>query len=293
MRFRNHRWFLLAGALLCAMPAAAAAPKRIVSLSLCADQYLLALADPSQIVALNRFSHDPTMSWGVAKARRFAAIRGSAEEMLTLKPDLVFTSGFGTPAALAVLRSHKVKMIDLPRNDRFESIESTTRMVAAAIGHPQRGEALIASMRGRLAKLGNPPGRGRIAAYYQRRGFLTGQGTLIDEMMRRVGLVNLSSQLNRPMLSYLSIEEMAMARPDFLIVDNGGRVTDKGTEMLEHPLLSRAIPKARRIDIPEALTTCGGPSYPDAIDRLVAAIRRADGTGYSVSPSLPRYLSSR
>lgn len=276
MRFRNHRWFLMAAALLCAAPTGAA-PKRIVSLSLCADQYLLALADPSQIVALNRFSHDSTMSWGVTKARRFAAIRGSAEEMLTLKPDLVFTSGFGTPAALAVLRSHKVKIVDLPRDDRFESIESTTRMVAAAIGHPARGDALIASMRSRLAKLDTPPGGGRIAAYYQRRGYLTGQGTLIDEMMRRAGLVNLSTRLNRPMLSYLSIEEMAMARPDFLIVDNGGRVTDKGTEMLEHPLLSRAIPKARRIDIPEALTTCGGPSYPDAIDRLVAAIRQADG----------------
>ena len=275
MRFRNHRWFLLAAALLCAAPATAG-PKRIVSLSLCADQYLLALADPSQIVALNRFSHDPAMSWGVAKARRFPAIRGSAEEMLTLKPDLVFTSGFGTPAALAVLRSHKVTIIDLPRDDDLASIESTTRMVAAAIGHPARGEALIASMRSRLAKPGNPPGRGRTAAYYQRRGYLTGQGTLIDEIMHRAGLVNLATRLNRPMLSYLSIEEMAMARPDFLIVDNGGRVTDKGTEMLEHPLLSRSIPKARRIDIPEALTTCGGPSYPDAIERLVTGIRQAD-----------------
>lgn len=275
MRFRNHRWLGAALALLAAAPGMAA-PKRIVSLSLCADQYLLALADPSQIVALNRFSHDPAMSWGVAKARAFPAIRGSAEEMLTLRPDLVLTSGFGAPAALAVLGSRKVKVVDLPWDDRFESIERTIRQVAALVGHPQRGEALIAAMRRRLAAIGTPPGRGRVAAYYQRRGYLTGQGTLIDEMMRRVGLTNLATRLNRPMLSYVSIEAMAVARPDFLIVDHGGTVRDKGTEMLEHPLLSRAVPASRRINIPEALTTCGGPSYPDAIEALAAGIRRAD-----------------
>ena len=293
MRFRNHRWLALAFAILlpCAAPATAA-PKRIVSLSLCADQYLLALADPSQIVALNRFSHDPGMSWGVAKARRFPGIRGSAEEMLTLKPDLVFTSGFGTPAALAVLKSRNIKIIDLPWDDRFESIEDTARKVAAAIGHPRRGEALIASMRQRLASMGPPPGKGRVAAYYQRRGYLTGQGTLVDEMMRRAGLVNLATRLDRPMLSYLSIERMAVARPDFLIVDTGGRVHDKGTEMLQHPLLARVIPTSRRIDIAEALTTCGGPSYPDAVAAMVNGVRRADAA-QRVSPSSPRYLSSR
>lgn len=275
MRLRNHRWLGVALVLLAAGPATAA-PKHIVSLSLCADQYLLALADPSQIVALNRFSHDPAMSWGVAKARAFPAIRGSAEEMLTLKPDLVLTSGFGSPAALGMLRSRKVKIVDLPWDDRFESIERTTRQVAALVGHPERGEALIAAMRRRLAAIGTPPGRGRVAAYYQRRGYLTGQGTLIDEMMRRVGLTNLATRLNRPMLSYLSIEALAVARPDFLIVDHGGKVRDKGTEMLEHPLLSRTVPAARRINIPEALTTCGGPSYPDAIEALVAGIKRAD-----------------
>lgn len=275
MRFRNHRWLGTALALLAAVPATAA-PKRIVSLSLCADQYLLALADPGQIVALNRFSHDPAMSWGVAKARAFPGIRGSAEEMLALKPDLVLTSGFGTPAALAVLRSRKVPVVDLPWDDRFESIERTTRQVAALVGHPERGEALIAAMRRRIDAIGTPPGRGRVAAYYQRRGYLTGQGTLIDEMIRRVGLVNLATRLDRPMLSYLSIEAMAVARPDFLITDHGGKVRDKGTEMLEHPLLTRVVPASRRINIPEALTTCGGPSYPDAIEALAAGIRRAD-----------------
>lgn len=275
MRLRNLRWPWLFALLLCAVPAGAA-PRRIVSLSLCADQYLLLLADRSQIVALNRFSHDPAMSWGVERAKDFPAIRGTAEEMLTLRPDLVFASGFGTPAARAVLKSRNVPIIDLPWNNSLESIERTTREVAAAVGHPERGEALVAVMRRRLAAFGPGPGGGRIAAFYQRRGFLTGQGTLVDDMMQRAGLANLARRLDRPMLSHLSIEEMAIARPDFLIVENDSRVRDKGTEMLQHPLLARVIAPSRRIFIPEALTTCGGPSYPDAVARLISGIRRAN-----------------
>lgn len=292
MRLRNLRRFAVACAMAVAAPAPAA-PQRIVSLSPCADQYLLELADPGQIVALNRFVHDPAISWAYRKARRYPGIRGSAEEMLTLKPDLVFSSGFGSPAALAVLESRKIRLVQLPWDDGFESIVRTTRRVAAELGHPERGEALIAAMQARIAALGRPPGQGRVAAYYQRRGYLTGQGTLIDEMMRRAGLVNLATRLNRPMLSRLSVEQMAVARPDFLFVENGRTVRDKGSEMLQHPLLRRTIPAARRIDIPEALTTCGGPSYPDALAAMVRGIRRADAARDHASSSAPRYLSSR
>ncbi|MBP8233501.1 MAG: ABC transporter substrate-binding protein [Rhizorhabdus sp.] len=257
-------------------PLSASPPRRIVSLSLCADQYLVLLADPGQIVALNRFSQDRGMSWAYERAKRFRVTRGSAEELMTLRPDLVFTSGFGTPTALEVLRRRHIPTVELERAEDYTVIERSVRRVATAVGHPERGEALIKTMRARLAALGAPPGRGRVAAYYQRRGYLTGQGTLIDEMMRRAGLVNLARRLGRPMLSYLSIEQMARARPDFLLVEQKGVVRDRGTEMLEHPLLRRVVPDSRRILLPEALTTCAGPSYPDAMTALYRGIRQAD-----------------
>ncbi len=270
--------FALAATLSVAAPSAnsASPPRRIVSLSLCADQYLVLLADPGQIAALNRFSQDRGMSWAYERAKRFRVTRGGAEELMTLRPDLVFTSGFGTPTALEVLRRRQIRTVELERAENYPAVERSVRQIAAAVGHPERGDALIRAMRARLAALGPPPGRGRVAAYYQRRGYLTGQGTLIDEMMRRAGLVNLAGRLGRPMLSYLSIEQMARARPDFLLVEQKGVVRDRGTEMLEHPLLRRVVPDGRRILLPEALTTCAGPSYPDAMTELYQGIRHAD-----------------
>lgn len=252
-------------------------PRRIVSLNLCADQYLIALADPGQIAALTQNARDPAMSYYAARARTLPISTRSAEEVLMLRPDLVVGVPFRQRAALAPLKARGVRIVDLPTKDGLAGIEETITLVAAEIGHPERGRALIAAIRGRLARVGPPPGRGRVAAYYQRRGYLTGTGTLVDEMMRRAGLVNLAARLDLGTLSRLSVEQMALARPDFLIVeDASNRTMDRGTEMLNHPLLDRAVPRERRLVLPQSLTVCGGPAYPEAVEMLAAQVRAAD-----------------
>ncbi|MES3092949.1 ABC transporter substrate-binding protein [Sphingomonas aerolata] len=254
-------------------PAPAAAPRppaRIVSLNLCADQYLLALADPAQIVALTRFARDPNMSAAANAARTIPVSRGSAEDVLMLRPDLVIASPFRRQTVAAVLAGRNVATLDLPPADSYAAIVTQVRQVAAAIGHRDRGETLIHRMDTALARLPRTLGRGRTAAYYQRRGFLTGTGTLVDELMQRLGLANLATRLGKPALSRLSLEQMALARPDYLIVESAtDRVTDQGTEMLHHPILD-GIPRLR---IPEAWTVCGGPAYVLAAQSLAAQLR--------------------
>ena len=245
-------------------------PRRIVSLNLCADQYLLALADPAQIVALTRFARDPNMSAAANAARTIPVSRGSAEDVLMLRPDLVISSPFRRQTVAAVLAGRNVATLDLPPADSYTAIVTQVRQVAAAIGHPDRGETLIRRMDTALARLPRAPGGGRTAAYYQRRGFLTGTGTLVDELMQRLGLANLATRLGKPALSQLSLEQMALARPDYLIVESAtDRVTDQGTEMLHHPILD-GIPRLR---IPEAWTVCGGPAYVLAAQSLAAQLR--------------------
>lgn len=256
---------------------AAPAPRRIVSMNMCADQYLIALADPGQIAGLTQWARDPDLSYYADRARALPITRRTAEEILMLRPDLVVGAPFRQRSALTSLKRRGVRMIDLPKKDGLAGTEETITLIAKAVGHPERGRALIASIHARLARLGPPPGQGRVAAYYQRRGYLTGTGTLVDEMMRRVGLVNLAVRMKLPPLSRLSVEQMALARPDFLIMESAAaHVTDQGTEMLHHPLLDRAVGPAHHIHIPQALTVCGGPAYPEAVERLAGAIRAAD-----------------
>ncbi len=266
-----------AGLLWAASPAphanAPAVPQRIVSINLGADQLVLALADRGQIAGLTKNATDVEMSGEAAKARGIPLLSNSAEQILAIEPDLIVGMPASRSAALRALPRQDYPLLDLATANRLDEIYASIRETAAAVGHPERGSALIARMQGELAGLPKP-GKGRVAAYYQRRGYMTGTGTLIDELMGRVELVNLAGKLGKPPLSQLSLEEMVAAEPDFLIVESATDVvTDQGSEMLHHP----AIKDIPRISIPQAWTVCGSPAYTQAARSMTAQIARIDG----------------
>lgn len=286
----------MAGGAAAAAPSAGGAPpRRIVSLNLCADPLLLATADPDRIVALSRYARDPTMAQQAVRAQDFPSTGGSAEEVLALRPDLVLAGGPRRSVVRDLLARQGVRVVDMPRQESLAGVKKAITVVARAVGHPERGRAEIARLDARLAAVGPPPGRGRTAAYYQRRGYLTGTGTMMDELFERVGLVNLADRLHRPALSHVSVEEMAIARPDFLVMESAtARIMDQGTEMLHHPVLDRAVPPSRRLYIPQALTVCGGPAYADAVETLARDIRASDaGALRTRSPPAPSRPSGR
>ncbi|MFN7029414.1 MAG: ABC transporter substrate-binding protein [Sphingopyxis sp.] len=249
---------------------APAVPQRIVSINLCADQLVLALADRSQIAGLTKNATDREMSGEAVAARGIRLLSNSAEQILAIEPDLIVGMPASRSAALAALPQHEYPLLDLETANTLDEIHTSIGQTAAAVGHPARGDALIARMQRELAGLPKP-GEGRVAAYYQRRGYMTGTGTLIDELMARVGLVNLAGKLGKPPLSQLSLEEMVAAKPDFLIVESAtDKVIDQGSEMLHHPAL-KDIP---RISVPQAWTVCGSPAYTQAARSMVEQIAR-------------------
>lgn len=260
-----------------AAPPPPPAPKRIVSLNLCADQLIIALADPGQIAGLTEWARDPALSFYAARARNLPITHRSAEEVVALKPDVVIGAPYRTKAVLAPLKKRGVRLVEMPRKQGYASLAESIATVAAAVGHPERGPALIRQIDAQLAALGAPPGHGRTAAYYQRQGYLTGTGTLVDDMMRRSGLTNLAGRMGRSSLSQISLEQMALARPDFLVMDDGTRAAqDRGSAMLHHPLLDRAVPPSHHLYLPQALTVCGTPGYPRAVAMLMSQVRAAD-----------------
>lgn len=263
------RRLIAALALLALTAAAPAPPRRIVSLNVCADQLVLALADPGQIAGLSAYAHDPELSAAATKARAFRSLRRPAEEVLDIRPDLLVGFPAGENAVVGAPPG-RWRTQGVASADSYAMIRDQIRDVARAVGHPERGAALVARMDRDLAALPRAR-RGGVAAYYQRRGYMTGTGTLVDDLMRRTGLTNLAGKLGKPALAQVPLEEMIAARPDWLIVESGSEaVVDQGTEMLHHPVLA-AIP---RIRLPQAWTVCGGPAYVQAARSIVAQANR-------------------
>ena len=76
---------------------AADPPRRIASFNVCADQLVVALADPDQIVALSPNARDPAISVVTEKASRYPLLGRTAEAMVPLKPDLVLVGPWDRP----------------------------------------------------------------------------------------------------------------------------------------------------------------------------------------------------
>ncbi|MEO8668316.1 MAG: ABC transporter substrate-binding protein, partial [Bauldia sp.] len=155
------------------------------------------------------------------------------------------------------------------------------RAVADLTGHPQRGEAIAASIlsaeeRARLAAA-RPQGMPS-AVFYQRRGYTTGSDTLTAELMTLVGLTNAGGVLAGAGGAFVPLERLVAARPDYLVVETAtARADDQGSALLAHPALARLYPTDRRIVLPARLTVCGGVSLAAAIDWLSREAERVTG----------------
>lgn len=260
------------------LPAVAAdAPKRIVSINVCADELLIALADPGQIASLSVFATDPTLSYYANEAKGFRHDAADAETVVELEPDLVLAGRFTKRATREMLTNlgYRVVLLDAVRSID-EALAQITE-IGALVGHPERAEALAEAIgrardaaRTGTGAVDSPP----TAAVYQRRGYVTGGDTLTGSLMSEVGLRNAGGDLAGSRGGFVPLERMIADPPDYLVVATPGRAADQGSALLAHPALTEIFPPAKRIILPERLTVCGGPSLPEAIDWLASEVAR-------------------
>ncbi len=151
--------------------------------------------------------------------------------------------------------------------------------MAALVGHPERGETLVADIDAARARAKAAVASAKLtAAVYQRRGYVTGSGTLTGDLITTVGLVDGGGKLAGNIGGFVSLEKIVANPPNVIIVSNGDqRPEDQGSALLSHPALAELYPPAKRIVLPERLTVCGGPSLPAAFDWLAAEAKRVAG----------------
>ncbi len=255
---------------------ARAAPRRAVSITLCADQLVVALADRQQIAAVSWLAGDPDQSYMAARAKGLPITYGTAEEVVAREPDLVLASAYAARPTVALLRRLGIRVIDLALPRTFADVARETMRAAKALGHPDRGRALVADMQARLARGAPKPGAPRpVAVLYQPGGVTMGRGFLEDRILVRAGYRNLATLLGIERQGTIGLERLVVARPD-LIAFGAARdgAPSLATRLFDHPALREAVPRARRIVLPPPLWTCGAWFTALAVERL-AALRRA------------------
>lgn len=264
----------IAGLAACAvLPASAAPLPRIVSMNVCTDQVLLTLADPEQILGLSRFSRD---AWVAGDVRRYATLSGGAEDVLVLKPDVVVASLFDKRATRELLKANGLRLAELAVPRTLNEVKDQIRELGDIAGHPDRAAQQIARLDAALARA-----RQAVAARHyrvlplSRRGWVAGSDSFVGSLLAETGLFNIAGDLGFAFGGFASLEAIVSLKPDLLLVSQAGDFArDDGQAFLLHPALERFYPVQKRIVIPERLTECGGVMLAEALDVLVAELKR-------------------
>ena len=91
--------------------------------------------------------------------------RGSAEEVIRLAPDLIVTGTYTRRETRELLKrlGYRVEVIDAARS--FDVVRRTARTLADLLGHPERGERLVAELDRRIAHAEQAAERAPTALY--------------------------------------------------------------------------------------------------------------------------------
>jgi iron complex transport system substrate-binding protein len=243
-------------------------PQHIVSLSVCADQYLLGLVAPERIAALSEDARDPQISLYHKKAEKLATTRGNAEEILLLKPDLVIANRWRGTKTIEILRQSGIKVLMLSLPVTFENIQAETRMIAKALGETEKGEILLKDLQQATRHHMDLKTAPR-AAYFMPGGYSAGQNTFVETVLHAAGYRNLASELDLQGWSSLSLEQLILEQPDLLVMSffSQGRHS-LSTRLRQHSAMKELMKMTPVIDVPEKYWSCGGWFLFEAINYL-------------------------
>lgn len=247
----------------------------MVSFNLCADQLVVALADPSQIAGLSPYATDPSLSVVAEAARAYRRLDWQAEATIVLQPDLVFVGPNDRSLTRRLLVAQGLRVEQTGFVTDLDSARKQIREMAALLGHPERGEKLVASLEQARARL---LVRARLpfstALVVERGGYTQGPSSLAALLLSEAGL--------RPpdgapagYGGFIALEKFLMLKPDLVFIkDPPTAPGDQGSLYFMHPAMQALYSKQRRIALPTRYTMCGGPALVAALDYVAEALAR-------------------
>lgn len=228
-------------------------PKRVVSLNLCTDQLAMAYAEKGQLIAISAQGGDPALSAAAKDAEPYRKLKGQAEELLELKPDLVLM-GEGQDAALkAWITDQKIPLLEIGVPNSVDEAQAQIKKVANTLGNGARALADVVVQENAIQPGGSFWEGNRVAVYYPS-GFSDGSRTLMGDIITRMKGVNIAAEQGEGP-QHLSLEALLAAKPDILLTQQSGNAGQSlGELQTEHPALKTS--GALRIALPGQWLAC-------------------------------------
>lgn len=252
---------------------------RILSINLCADQLIMLLAEPQQILALSSLSREASGSYFHQKAKHYPQAEPLAEDILPLAPDIVLTGPYTSRYTLSLLDELGIRVESLSIANSIEAMLNNVVLVGSLLNQQERANTIREQalsrqeyIRQRVSELEKESTRVPRAVVYDANGYTVGDETLRGEAMKLAGWHNVA--LDKGIASYgvIALEELIRMKPDALIESPYSAETySRGQWLTHHPALRSAGLDPLIIKIPSSQTICAGPWTLDVIEKLLDA----------------------
>lgn len=268
---------------------ASGAPRRIVSLNMCTDQLLLDLVEPERLVGVSYLGADKTLSAEARRLAKFKPLKGTAEEVLALKPDLIVAGEYTTSATVELLRRLGQNVLIVPMAIDFDGMRKTVRQIAAAVGEVARGEKVLADFDDRLLAARSTVQSRPTAIAYQVGSLVSGPESLLDAALTAAGYRNLARELTLGAGGRLPLEQLVATPPDLIVLANAA--DDFRTVLadnLRHPALKQLMARRPSVHLPMPYWMCATPKIAEAVEILASMKATGFADASPVSPVSPR-----
>ncbi|MCK0098420.1 ABC transporter substrate-binding protein [Qipengyuania sp. S6317L1] len=257
-------------------PEAAHAPRRIVSLDYCADQYVLQFAEREDIVALSPDA-DKSFSYLRAEASDIAQVRPRSADVLALEPDLVVRSYGGGPQIGSFLERAGVELVQIGYPGTIAEVRGEVIRIGSALGKADEATTLVADMDARLARLKATKNPLPKALYMAEGGVTSGKGSLVHELMVAAGLSNFQ---DRAGWNPIPLERLVYERPDVVVAsffENEAGSTHSWSAA-RHTIAQKQLSELPVAKVEGAWTACGGWFLVEAVEAMAntAGAAKAD-----------------
>ena len=242
------------------------APRRIVSLDYCADQYVLKFADREDILALSPDA-GKRFSYMRAAAEGIPTVRPRTADVLALQPDLVVRTYGGGHDIADFMKEPGVPVVQIGFPQSIAEVRGEVLRVGTELGKPDEAEQLVADMDRRLKALAERSGPQREVLYMTPAGVTAGEGTLVHELFVAAGLRNFQ---DRPGWNPLPLERLAYDRPDLIAAAFFESKTNHvdNWSAARHPVARAQLRELPVVPLEGAWTSCGGWFLIDAVEAL-------------------------
>jgi len=245
---------------------------RVLSVDYCADQYVMALAEQKDVLALS-LEADSEYSYQAVRAKNYKRVRPTIEEILMEDPALIVRQWGGGYGSRRFIEQMNIQVAQVSFDERLVAARDNLEQIGSALGREEQAAQLVTEMNMRLERL-----KASTASLKERKkviyitpgGATSGSGTFTNALLEAAGVENVMANLGHEGWLEIDLETLVEHQPDMFVGAFFDLTSNQlsGWSIARHHLLRNMIEETPSVMVPGKTIACSAWFALDAIEMI-------------------------